>query len=60
MQVDFLASKSHFIFAYRRLVTYLGTHPKQIRTDMGGEFVSKELSSLFESNGTNHVVCIHD
>ena len=58
--VDFLASKSHFIFAYKSLQIYLGIHPKQIRTDMGREFLSKELSALLEANGTNHVVCARD
>jgi hypothetical protein len=53
-------SKNHFIFGYKRFVSYLGRHPKTLRSDQGTEILNKELSAYLEANHTNHIVCSKD
>jgi hypothetical protein len=50
--VEFLTSKTHFIFGYKRFISYLGRHPKTLRSDEGTEISS--LLRIF--NHTHHVV----
>jgi hypothetical protein len=53
-------SKNHFIFGYKRFVSYLGRHPKTLRSDQGTEILNKELTAYLEANHTNHIVCSKD
>jgi hypothetical protein len=53
-------SKNHFIFGYKRFVSYLGRHPKTLRSDQGTEILNKELTAYLETNHTNHIVCSKD
>ena len=55
--VDFVTHKSDFIHAYKRFTTHLTTHPKQIKTDRGGEFTSEAFAALLNQNNTNHIFC---
>jgi hypothetical protein len=41
--VEFLTSKNHFMFGYIRFISYLGRHPKTLRSDQGSEILNKEL-----------------
>ena len=59
--VEFVQRKSHFIHAYRRFVARLeGVHPRKLRTDKGGEFMSHELKELLELNYVHHQTCAVD
>ena len=58
--VDFLNSKNHFIYAYNRLVAYLGHHPKVLRSYQGSEIKNAKMNKIFEENHTNHIVCAKD
>jgi hypothetical protein len=55
-----MSSKNHFIFGYKRFVSYLGRHPKTLRSDQGTEILNKELTAYLEANHTNHIVCSKD
>ena len=55
--VDFVTHKSDFIHAYKWFTTHLTTHPKQIKTDRGGEFTSEAFAALLNQNNTNHIFC---
>jgi hypothetical protein len=59
--VEFVQRKSHFIYAYRRFVACLeGIHPRKLRTDKGGEFMSHELKELLELHYVHHQTCAVD
>ena len=58
--IEFMNSKNHFIFGYKRFVSYLGRHPKTLRSDQGTEILNKELTAYLEANHTNHIVCSKD
>jgi len=59
--VEFVQRKSHFIHAYRRFVALLeGVHPRKLRTDKGGEFMSHELKELLELHYVHHQTCAVD
>jgi hypothetical protein len=58
--VEFLTSKNHFIFGYERFISYLGRHPKMLRSDQGTEILNKELAAFLQANHTNHIVCSKD
>ena len=59
--VEFVERKNHFIHAYRRFVARInGTHPRKLRTDKGGEFMSTELKHLLELHFVHHQVCAVD
>jgi hypothetical protein len=58
--IEFMSSKNHFIFGYKRFVSYLGRHPKTLRSDQGTEILNKELTAYLEANHTNHIVCSKD
>ncbi len=55
--MDFVASKNHYIYAYKRFVSYLGRRPAILCSDPGTEISNKELTAYLETNGTNHIVC---
>jgi hypothetical protein len=59
-RVEFLTSKNHFIFGYKRFISYLGRHPKTLRSDQGTEILNKELTAFLQANHTNHIVCSKD
>jgi hypothetical protein len=53
--VEFAERKSPFIHAYRRFVARIdGVHPRNLRTDKGGEFMSTELKELLEHPFVHH------
>ena len=58
--IEFMNSKNHFIFGYKRFVSYLGRHPKTLRSDQGTEILNKELTAYLEANHTNHIMCSKD
>jgi hypothetical protein len=61
--VEFVERKSHFIHAYRRFVARIdGVHPRKLRTDKGGEFMSTELKELLELelHFVHHQTCAVD
>jgi hypothetical protein len=58
--LKFLKSKKHYIFGYKRFISYLGRHPKKLRSDQGTEILNKEFTAYLESNHTHHVVCSKD
>ena len=58
--VEFLTSKDHFIFGYKRFICYLGRHPKTLRSDQGTEILNKELTAFLQAHHTNHIVCSKD
>ena len=59
--VEFVERKSHFIHAYRRFVARIdGVHPRKLRTDKGGEFMSSELKELLELHFVHHQTCAVD
>jgi hypothetical protein len=55
--IEFMNSKIHFIFGYKRFVSYLGRHPKTLRSDQGTGILNKELTAYLDANHTNHIVC---
>ena len=46
--VEFLTSKPHFIFGYKRFISYLGRHPKTLRSDEGTEIFNKEQTAYLD------------
>jgi hypothetical protein len=58
--IEFMNSKNYFIFGYKRFVSYLGRHPKILRSDQGTMILNKELTAHLEANHTNHIVCSKD
>jgi hypothetical protein len=58
--IESMNSKNHFIFGYKRFVSYLGRHPKTLSSDQGTEILNKELTAYLEANHTNHIVCSKD
>ena len=59
--VEFVERKNHFIHAYRRFVARInGVHPRKLRSDRGGEFMSNELKQLLELHFVHHQVCAPD
>ena len=59
--VEFVERKNHFIHAYRRFVARInGVHPRKLRSDRGGEFMSHELKQLLELHFVHHQVCAPD
>ena len=60
VHVELLPRKSHFIMAYKNFVTLCGRHPSVLRTDLGGEFMSHEMTTLLTNNYVRHVVCAPD
>ena len=59
--VEFVERKNHFIHAYRRFVARInGVHPRRLRSDKGGEFLSTELKQLLELHFVHHQVCAVD
>lgn len=55
--VDFISKKNHFILAYKRFVATTGSHPSVIRTDLGSEFICKDLAKIFADNYVQHIIC---
>jgi hypothetical protein len=58
--VDSYSGSKHIVFGYKRFVSYLGRHPKTLRSDHGTEILNKELTAYLEANHTNHIVCSKD
>jgi hypothetical protein len=58
--VEFLTSKNHFIFGYRRFICYLERHPKTLSSDQSTEILNKELTAFLQAHHTNHIVCSKD
>jgi len=59
--VEFVERKSHFIHVYRRFVARIdGVHPRKLRTDKEGEFMSSELKELLEIHFVHHQTCAVD
>ena len=59
--VEFVERKSHFIYVYRRFVARIdGVHPRKLRTDKEGEFMSSELKELLEIHFVHHQTCAVD
>ena len=57
VHVELLTKKSDFILAYKNFVAICGKHPSILRTDLGGEFMSQEITTLLVQNYVRHVVC---
>ena len=55
--VDFISKKNHFILAYKRFVATTGSHPSTIRTDLGSEFICKDLAKIFAEHYVQHIIC---
>ena len=59
--VEFVERKRNFIHAYHRFVARIdGVHPRKLRTDKGGEFMSTELKELLELHFVHHQICAVD
>jgi len=59
--VEFVQRKSQLIHAYRRFVDRLeGIHPRKLRTDKGGEFLSHEFKELLKLHFVYHQTCAVD
>ena len=61
--VEFLKSKKHTSSATNAsslTISYVGRHPKKLRSDQGTEILNKEFTAYLESNHTHHVVCSKD
>jgi hypothetical protein len=57
--VEFLKSKKHTSSATNAsslTISYVGRHPKKLRSDQGTEILNKEFTAYLESNHTHHVV----
>ena len=55
--VIFLTRKSHFVVAYKSFVSTIGKHPSVLRTDLGSEFICKDLAKILADNYVKHIIC---
>jgi hypothetical protein len=55
--VDFITSKTEWVYAYMRLVAYLGKHPKILRSDADTVITNSHVDKLLQDNYVNHIIC---